>query len=43
MVVADTTKVRIFKQITTTEQQGKFIANVVADTTKVRIFKQITT
>ena len=42
MVVADTTKVRIFKQITTS-----FVTDiqldVVADTTKVRIFKQITT
>ena len=42
LVVADTTKVRIFKQITTS-----FVTDiqldVVADTTKVRIFKQITT
>ena len=43
LVVADTTKVRIFKQITThlPECYPKYV--VVADTTKVRIFKQITT
>ena len=42
-VVLDTTKVQIFKQITTTEtgiNQRRF---VVLDTTKVQIFKQITT
>ena len=42
-VVADTTKVRIFKQITTRLQEQTYDTIVVADTTKVRIFKQITT
>ena len=42
-VVADTTKVRIFKQITTGGVGGAKPPQVVADTTKVRIFKQITT
>ena len=42
-VVADTTKVRIFKQITTQGLHNERRYLVVADTTKVRIFKQITT
>ena len=42
-VVADTTKVRIFKQITTQNEMTLVQLYVVADTTKVRIFKQITT
>ena len=42
-VVADTTKVRIFKQITTHFHTYQPRNQVVADTTKVRIFKQITT
>ena len=43
VVVADTTKVRIFKQITTSLKSANASGMVVADTTKVRIFKQITT
>ena len=43
VVVADTTKVRIFKQITTRTASMQRGVLVVADTTKVRIFKQITT
>ena len=42
-VVADTTKVQIFKQITTDVPQTSLGNYVVADTTKVQIFKQITT
>ena len=41
-VVVATTKVRIFKQITTGAAIG-ISRNVVVATTKVRIFKQITT
>ena len=42
-VVIDTTKVRLFKQITTAV--GSIVGGllVVIDTTKVRLFKQITT
>ena len=42
-VVLDTTKVQIFKQITTLEKVNPHILGVVLDTTKVQIFKQITT
>ena len=42
-VVIDTTKVRLFKQITTNAWKLNEIAVVVIDTTKVRLFKQITT
>ena len=42
-VVADTTKVQIFKQITTSTSVTFSMVIVVADTTKVQIFKQITT
>ena len=42
-VVVDTTKVRIFKQITTCGHELAILMLVVVDTTKVRIFKQITT
>ena len=41
-VVLDTTKVLIFKQITTKTDSTIFLS-VVLDTTKVLIFKQITT
>ena len=43
LVVADTTKVQIFKQITTRTASMQRGVLVVADTTKVQIFKQITT
>ena len=43
MVVIDTTKVRLFKQITTHLIFFDNEGNVVIDTTKVRLFKQITT
>ena len=42
-VVVATTKVRIFKQITTGSRKSTFRLLVVVATTKVRIFKQITT
>ena len=42
-VVLDTTKVQIFKQITTNPQVLTKLVGVVLDTTKVQIFKQITT
>ena len=42
-VVLDTTKVQIFKQITTAVAMGACRPLVVLDTTKVQIFKQITT
>ena len=42
VVVVATTKVRIFKQITT-KDDGSLNGFVVVATTKVRIFKQITT
>ena len=42
-VVLDTTKVLIFKQITTTVPCLCSVPYVVLDTTKVLIFKQITT
>ena len=42
-VVVDTTKVDIFKQITTIGKNFKHALEVVVDTTKVDIFKQITT
>ena len=42
-VVLDTTKVQIFKQITTKYGLINPLTNVVLDTTKVQIFKQITT
>ena len=43
MVVIDTTKVRLFKQITTDASSLRTLHVVVIDTTKVRLFKQITT
>ena len=43
LVVVDTTKVDIFKQITTSLVLGILVDYVVVDTTKVDIFKQITT
>ena len=43
IVVLDTTKVQIFKQITTALVSQFIGVNVVLDTTKVQIFKQITT
>ena len=43
VVVLDTTKVLIFKQITTLLGLDYKLKNVVLDTTKVLIFKQITT
>ena len=43
IVVLDTTKVQIFKQITTQSAATNAAATVVLDTTKVQIFKQITT
>ncbi len=43
VVVVATTKVRIFKQITTGSRKSTFRLLVVVATTKVRIFKQITT
>ena len=43
IVVLDTTKVQIFKQITTYKGINYLIISVVLDTTKVQIFKQITT
>ena len=43
LVVLDTTKVQIFKQITTPNYETKTKNQVVLDTTKVQIFKQITT
>ena len=43
LVVVDTTKVDIFKQITTFLRYHKVPQSVVVDTTKVDIFKQITT
>ena len=42
-VVIDTTKVRLFKQITTRDGWVIDDEGVVIDTTKVRLFKQITT
>ena len=42
-VVLDTTKVQIFKQITTKKEVEDKGREVVLDTTKVQIFKQITT
>ena len=42
-VVIDTTKVRLFKQITTCVAFLVMCSLVVIDTTKVRLFKQITT
>ena len=42
-VVVDTTKVDIFKQITTLCKDDNVGWQVVVDTTKVDIFKQITT
>ena len=42
-VVLDTTKVQIFKQITTLRLQNSISLMVVLNTTKVQIFKQITT
>ena len=42
-VVLDTTKVQIFKQITTSFVYVPTYSKVVLDTTKVQIFKQITT
>ena len=42
-VVLDTTKVQIFKQITTATGKNLPTPVVVLDTTKVQIFKQITT
>ena len=42
-VVLDTTKVQIFKQITTVVVKHCHTSQVVLDTTKVQIFKQITT
>ena len=42
-VVLDTTKVQIFKQITTPYRRTCNSSPVVLDTTKVQIFKQITT
>ena len=42
-VVLDTTKVQIFKQITTSLLPQMLQPLVVLDTTKVQIFKQITT
>ena len=42
-VVLDTTKVQIFKQITTLLHKNLNRKRVVLDTTKVQIFKQITT
>ena len=42
-VVLDTTKVQIFKQITTKQAVENVRKLVVLDTTKVQIFKQITT
>ena len=42
-VVLDTTKVLIFKQITTSSSVTERYGKVVLDTTKVLIFKQITT
>ena len=42
-VVVATTKVGIFKQITTRRMQRTFAPAVVVATTKVGIFKQITT
>ena len=42
-VVLDTTKVQIFKQITTKSRVEVPARFVVLDTTKVQIFKQITT
>ena len=42
-VVIDTTKVDIFKQITTHGGEERRQGEVVIDTTKVDIFKQITT
>ena len=42
-VVIDTTKVRLFKQITTDGDCPDCGGEVVIDTTKVRLFKQITT
>ena len=42
-VVLDTTKVQIFKQITTCNSLILRRLYVVLDTTKVQIFKQITT
>ena len=43
IVVIDTTKVRLFKQITTRCVILLIQRFVVIDTTKVRLFKQITT
>ena len=43
MVVVATTKVGIFKQITTAEPHDNNFTIVVVATTKVGIFKQITT
>ena len=43
LVVIDTTKVRLFKQITTGFNEFFIRHQVVIDTTKVRLFKQITT
>ena len=43
IVVIDTTKVRLFKQITTKTPGNLSSVFVVIDTTKVRLFKQITT
>ena len=42
-VVVATTKVHIFKQITTQPCMLEFLSPVVVATTKVHIFKQITT
>ena len=43
MVVCDTAKVRVFKQITTGCARETKFSLVVCDTAKVRVFKQITT
>ena len=42
-VVVATTKVGIFKQITTSQLRSVSLSRVVVATTKVGIFKQITT
>ncbi|EGQ11613.1 hypothetical protein HMPREF9419_2229 [Prevotella nigrescens ATCC 33563] len=43
IVVIDTTKIQLFKQITTRSRIGIIPSQVVIDTTKIQLFKQITT
>ena len=43
IVVIDTTKIQLFKQITTEELSNTWYVFVVIDTTKIQLFKQITT